>query len=389
MKILMVHNYYQHSGGEDQSFLAEAKLLSSQNHSVHRFNVHNNQIENMSLPSLAFSTIWSNRYYKKLRRFLKIERPDIVHFHNIFPLISPSAYYAAKAEAIPIVQTLHNYRLLCPNALLFRNNLICEDCTGRLIPWPSFVHSCYRNVRTATAVTATMLSFHNLLHTYNRVVDTYIVLTDFARQKFIQHGIAENKIIVKPNFAVFDPQIGSGSSNYAIFVGRLSPEKGLKILITAWQLIGDKIPLKILGDGPLASDIERISKHNDEIEWLGYQPRKVVTELMKNATVLIFPSIWYEGLPMTIVEAYSVGLPVIASNLGAMSSIVEHAHTGLHFRPGDPEDLSNQVQWIIDHPKEHKRMRLEARAYYEANYTAERNIKMLINIYESTLSKTH
>ncbi|HUS89622.1 MAG TPA: glycosyltransferase family 4 protein [Desulfosporosinus sp.] len=387
MKIIQVHNYYQQPGGEDQVFAAESSMLEKHGHRVFRYTVHNDCITGMNSLELARCTVWNKAIARELRELTLKVRPDVIHFHNTFPLISPSAYYAAKTERIPVVQTLHNYRLLCPNALFFREDKVCEDCMGKLVTWPGVFHKCYRKSRLATSVTAAMLSMHNLLHTYKRMVDVYIVLADFARNKFIQGGLSSKKIVVKPNFIDSDPGKGEGRGGYALFVGRLTQEKGINTLLAAWEKIDGKIPLKIVGDGSLAAQLGEASKRISGVEWLGLQTREQVLDLMKDAMVFIFPSKSYETFGMTIVEAFSVGLPVIASNLGSMSSMIEHGHTGLHFRPGDSVDLAEKVVWAINHPKELARMRFEARQEYLAKYTAELNYKMLMNIYEKAIGR--
>ncbi len=256
-KILIVHNYYQQSGGEDQVFMAESSLIGEHKCQVFHFTVHNDRIKRMNSLTLARSTLWNKSIARELQKIVRRVRPDIIHFHNTFSLISPAAYYAARAERIPVVQTLHNYRLLCPNALFFRNGHVCEDCMGKFVPWPGVLYACYRNSRTATSVTAAMLSVHRVLRTYSRMVDMYIALTDFARQKFIQGGLPAEKIEVKPNFFYQDPGERNGVGNYALYVGRLSVEKGILALLQTFNKIG-KIPLKIIGDGPLMDEISKI-----------------------------------------------------------------------------------------------------------------------------------
>ena len=381
-RVLLVHNYYQQPGGEDQIFAAESSMLEKHGCQVFHYTVHNDRIKGVNPLTLAGKTIWNKTINCELRENIRKIRPDLVHFHNTFPLISPAAYYAVKAEGIPVVQTLNNYRLLCPNAQFFRDGHVCENCIGRFVPWSGIWHACYRGSMAATGVTAGMLTVHQVMRTYIRMVDMYIAaMTDFARQKFIQGGFPPEKIAVKPNFVDPDPGNGDGRGGYALFVGRLSQEKGISTLLAAWETICGKIPLKIVGDGPLASLVGEASRRIFGVEWLGHQPRQFVLDIMKDAAALIFPSIWYEGFPVTIVEAYSVGLPVIASNLGAMSSIIEDRRTGLHFRPGDPDDLAAKVCWIMSHPAELALMRQEARGEYEAKYTAERNYNMLMEIY--------
>ena len=384
MKVLLVHNYYQQPGSEDQVFAAEAELLADQGHSVVRYTVHNDQVAEMNPLNLVQATLWNKAVYRELRTLIYRERPQVAHFHNTFPLISPAAYYAAKAEGVPVVQTLHNYRLLCPSqgGVFLRQDEVCENCLGKFLPWPSIVHSCYRNSKAGTVVHAMMLSWHRAMQTWTTMVDIYIALTEFARQKFIQGGLPAEKIVVKPNFVYPDPSQGEGQGGYALFVGRLSPEKGIDTLMAAWKRLNSKVPLKIVGDGPLAEQVEKAAQRMPGVEWLGRLPKTQVLALMKDAYILLFPSLWYEGFPMVIAEAFAVGLPVVASKLGSMSSLITPSFTGLHFRPGDPGDLAAQVEWALTHPAELTQMCREARAEFEANYTATQNYQMLMEIYE-------
>jgi len=387
MQILLIHNFYQQPGGEDQVFAAESRMLEDRGHSVYRYTVHNKQVTQYGKLALARATVWNRTSYRELRSLIQRECPDVMHVHNTFPLVSPAAYYAARAEGIPVVQTLHNFRLFCPNACFFRQGHVCEDCINKLVSWPGVLHACYRRSRAGSVVTASMLWVHRVLSTYKRLVDVYIALTDFSRRKFIQGGLPAEKIVIKPNFVDPDPGIGSGRGGYALFVGRLSPEKGVNTLLSAWEKTDIKIPLKIVGDGPLASDVAAVAQRNPQVEWLGHRPRQFVFDLMKDGIVLIFPSVCYENFSLTISESYAVGLPVIASKLGSMSSLIDHNHTGLHFSPGNAEELAKQVDWIVSHPAELKRMRQEARARYEANYTAEHNYKKLIEIYQNATER--
>jgi glycosyltransferase involved in cell wall biosynthesis len=227
-----------------------------------------------------------------------------------------------------------------------------------------------------------MLAVHRTLGTWVRAVDAYITLSEFARQKFIQGGIPAQRLAVKPNFVHPDPGLGGGRGQYALYVGRLSPEKGVETLLAAWEQLGNRVPLKIVGDGPLAGRVAEATQKLRRAEWLGTQTREQVLTLMKGAHFLVFPSVCYENLPGVILEAYAVGLPVIGSNLGSMVLLIDAGRTGLRFKPGDPKDLAAQVEWILAHPRELARMRRESRAEFEANYTAEKNYSMLMDIYE-------
>jgi glycosyltransferase involved in cell wall biosynthesis len=387
MRVLLLHNRYQQPGGEDQVFLAEGDLLEAHGHRVLRYISHNDRVAKMSRPKLAKATVWNAEVYRELRALIRSERPQVAHFHNTFPLISPAAYYAARAEGVPVVQTLHNYRLLCPNALFFREGRVCEDCLDKVVPWPGIAHACYRGSRTASGAVATMLTTHRALGTWKGAVDVYIALSEFARGKFVQGGLHPEKITTKPNFISPDPGAGEGRGRYVLFVGRLSQEKGVDTLLAAWERLREKVSLKIIGDGPLAPKVAGAAQRFREVEWLGRQPKDRVLTLMKDAQALVSPSVCYENFPMVIAEAYAVGLPVIASDLGSMSSLISHGRTGLHFRPGDPEDLAARVEWASTHPTELRRMREEARAEFEAKYTATRNYRSLIEIYRTAAER--
>jgi glycosyltransferase involved in cell wall biosynthesis len=387
MNILAVHNRYQRPGGEDQVFVDETALLETRNHRVLRYEVHNDQVKQVNRLTLAKDTVWNSSAYRELGALIRRERPDVVHFHNTLPLVSPAGYYAARAEGVPVIQTLHNYRLLCPVALFFRNGRVCEDCMGKAVPWPGVVHGCYRGSRAASGVIATMLTIHRALRTWTEMVDVYVALTEFARNKFIEGGLPAAKIVVKPNFVAPDPGRGQGGGGYALFVGRLAPEKGTGTMLAAWDRLGTRIPLKIVGEGPLKDQVVGAAARQANVEWLGHRSVAEVHALMGKADMLVFPSQCYETFGRVAAEAFAAGTPVIAANIGAVAELVEHGRTGLKFRPGDPEDLVTQVEWALSHSAELRRMREEVRAEFEAKYTAERNYRTLMEIYEAALER--
>ena len=387
MKILAVHNRYQRPGGEDQVFVDETALLETRNHRVLRYEVHNDQVKQVNRLTLAKDTVWNTSAYRELGALIRRERPHVVHFHNTLPLVSPAGYYAARAEGVPVIQTLHNYRLLCPVALFFRDGGVCEDCMGKAVPWPGVVHRCYRGSLAASGVIATMLTIHRALRTWTEMVDVYVALTEFARNKFIEGGLPAGKIVVKPNFVAPDPGRGQGGGGYALFVGRLAAEKGTGTMLAAWDRLGTRIPLKIVGDGPLRDRVVEAAARQSNVEWLGHRPVEDVHALMGKADMLVFPSQWYETFGRVAAEAFASGTPVIAANIGAVAELVEHGRTGLKFRPGDPEDLVTQVEWALSHSAELRSMREEVRAEFEAKYTAERNYRALMEIYEAALER--
>lgn len=386
MNVLYVYNYYQNPGGEDEPFAAEAALIEAAGHLVKRYSLHNDAIAGMNPLKLAGKLIWNQTAYKDIRRLVRENRIDVAHFHNTFPLISPAAYYAARQEGARVVHTLHNFRLICPNSFLSRDARVCEDCLTKVVPWPGIVHACYRDSKMQSAAVATMLAGHRFAGTWTKQIDLYIALSEFARRKFIQAGLPADRFEVKPNFAHPDPGMGSGAGRFALFVGRLSPNKGIDVLLNAWKTLASRLPLRIVGDGPLAEQVQRNTGNG--IEYLGRQPREKVLSLMREASFLVFPSVWYEGFPMTIVEAYASGLPVIASNLGSMASIVEDHVTGLRFAPGDAGDLCQKVEWICNHPDVLRDMRGNARAEFVNRYSAGPNYTQLMRIYARVLDRS-
>jgi glycosyltransferase involved in cell wall biosynthesis len=386
MKILVAHNFYKQPGGEDQCVAAEVAMLRAHGHEVTQYCLRNESIDAMGRLQLASRTIWSRTAFRELRELFQTHRPQIAHFHNTFPLISPSAYYAARAENVRVVQTVHNFRLLCANALLFRNGEVCEDCLGKSIPWPGIVHKCYRGSRAASSTVATMLATHRVLGTWWKAVDVYIALTEFGRRKLVEGGLPADKIAIKSNFAYPDPGLGTGTGEYAVFVGRLSAEKGVETLLKGWRHLGGRLPLKLIGDGPLASLVQEAAKHDAMIQCLGNVPLDTVYTLVGQATFLVLPSQCYENFPRVIIEAFAKGTPVIVSKLGAMAEIVHDGHTGLHFKPGDPVDLAEKVRSILADPCKLRQMRHAARQEFDQHFTADVNHHSLVAIYERALS---
>jgi len=394
MKVLFVHNQYQQPGqqpgGEYISMLAEEGVLRAAGHRVVEYIRHNDEIKDYGLGSkamLPLRTVWAWDSYREIRALLARERPDLAHFHNTFPLISPAAYYACQEGGVPVVQTLHNYRLLCPAATFFRRGSVCEECLEHSL-WRGVLHGCYRNSRAETFAVALMLAAHRWRRTWTWGVNCFIALSEFSRQKFIEGGMAAEKIVVKPNFVSADPGCRARSGEYALFIGRLSPGKGLVTLLTAWQQLRVHVPLRIAGSGPEREFLEAHGKQMElsDVRFLGGQPHDEVIAALKGARFLLFTSEYYETFGMAIIEAFACGVPVICSRLGAREEIVERGRTGLHYTPGDAGDLAQKVEWAWTHPEEMAAMGRAARAEYEAKYTAERNYPMLMEIYERAIA---
>ncbi len=390
-RVLIVHNRYKFRGGEDVVVEMEAELLRSRGHEVLLYERSNEEMD--AWPAgrkalLPLLSVWSPEAVRDLRAVLADFRPDVVHVHNVFTLISPAVYAVCAQMRVPVVQTLHNFRLLCPGAMLFRDGKPCEDCLHSRFAWRGIWHRCYRGSLGASAAVAGSVCWHGLRGTW-RSVSAYICLTEFQRRKFIAAGWPAEKLVVKPNFVHPDPgpRPPGEKGGYFLFVGRLSPEKGVDVLLRAWErpeLAG--VPLKVCGDGPLAEPVAAATRQG-LVEHLGALPRQKVHRLMCGARALVLPTLWYEGFPMVIAEAFAAGLPVIASDLGAAAELVGDGRNGLQFRPRDPGHLAAKVRFAWDHTDEMSAMGRAARLDYENLFTAEPNYKRLMAIYDRAMGK--
>ena len=389
MRVVLVHNYYQHPGGEDRVYAQERQLLESHGHEVITYQRSNSEVvgssylQKLGLPRKMF---WAEDAYQHVRRLLRTEKPHIVHVHNTFFQISPAIFSACHEARVPVVQTLHNFRLMCPAATYFREGKICEECRESSL-WQGIRHACYRESRGATTAVALMLALHRKARTWIDKVTLHIALTQFSRRKFTEGGLPAEKVVVKPNFVAPDPGQKKEAGDSAVFVGRFWPEKGVATLLRAWRQLRVPFPLRILGDGPLRPQLERMAydMNLSNVTFLGHVDNVTTQAAIKDARLLIFPSENYENFPVTIVEALSCGTPVVCSRLGAMQEIVTDKVTGLHFTPGDAEDLAEKVAWAWDHPGEVRDMGRAARLDYEQKYTAEQNYAALISIYQQAI----
>lgn len=383
LRILVAHNRYRQSGGEDAVFHAEVALLRAHGHRVEELFLDNREITTAQLPVLAARAVWSRPSFHLLSRTLRGGGFDVAHFHNTFPLLSPSVYSAAHRAGVAVVQTLHNYRLACPAATLLRDGRPCEDCLGRAVAWPAVLHGCYRG-RAVTSVVAGMLAVHRAAGTWAREVDAYIALTEFGRRVLVRAGLPEDRVLVKPNCLSADPGEGPHDGGYALFVGRIDASKGIEPLVAAWRELGGRIPLRVAGAGP---DQHLLRDLPPGVEWLGPQERGGVLELMRHASALVVPSVWYEGFPVTIAEAFATGLPVLGSRIGAIEAIVDDGVTGALFEPGSPAALAAAVRAAFADPRRLRAMGAAARQAFLERYTPEQNHRMLMEIYHAARAR--
>lgn len=384
MKLLHIHNYYLQSGGEDQVFKNETRLLEDHEHEIFRYTRHNSELSSWSGIKMALNTIWNPEVYHTVDQLLNEINPDVCHIHNTFPLISPSVYFACKKHKIPVVQRLPNYRLICPGALLLRDGKICTDCLGKRFPWPGMIHACYRGSVAQSFVVFIMLSFHRILKTWQKKINVYVALNKHGRELFVRGGIPAEKIMISPNFVDpnTEPEPNNQPGDYALFVGRLSKEKGLDTLLDAWKLLTG-IPLKIVGDGPLMKDLtERIERGNiDKVELLGRKSHEETINMLKKARVLIFPSEWLETFGLGIIEAFACGVPVIAAKQKTIEEIIQHGMNGLLFEPGNSHDLARTIKEYWDKTEQLQEMGKEARHSFLNKYSKQQKYNSLMEIY--------
>jgi glycosyltransferase involved in cell wall biosynthesis len=389
MKIVIAHNSYQRPGGEDVVARQERQLLENEGHTVVSYLRSNWEVASygpLQQIALVPKTVWSSDAKKEFAHLLRVEKPDLVHVHNTLLMISPSIFSACQEAGIPVVHTLHNYRILCPGATFFRDGQICEECTQHTL-WRSVQHGCYRNSRAATATIALMIAVNRGLGTWDQNVDGLIALTQFARSKFLAQGVPSEKLFVKPNFVDPDPMPGNSDGEYVIFAGRLTPEKRISTVLLAMRRLSDKIPLMVVGGGPQRVQLENEARHHGlkNVIFRGQLSREDTVSAMKGARFLIFSSEWYETFGMTIIESFACGVPVICSRLGAMRELVDDGRTGLHFTPGDHEDLAEKLNWAWHNPAVTRDLGREARREYEGKYTAQKNYPLLMDIYKRTI----
>lgn len=389
MKILVVHNRYQNRAGEDSVFDKEVQLLQEHGNLVTTWTVDNRDIHLRGVLSqlyFAFNTVWSMSSYQTMRQKLREFQPDIVHVHNTLPLLSPAIFYASIAEQVPVIQTLHNYRLACPVGTFFRDGKVCESCLQFSL-FQSIRYCCYRQSRLQTATVAIMLQVHRWLQTWQRVVDGYIALSQFQYQKLVEIGIPAHKIYLKPNFIEKITPIKNldNFGSYYLYVGRLTAAKGIQLLLEGYSLANSNFPLILIGSGELESIVVQAAENNPLIRYVGQQSNPQVLEWMQGAIALIFPSIWYECLPTTILEAYSCSLPVIAADFGSVNEVVKPQKTGLLFSPLTPQTLATTIKQLEEQPQHWINLKTNLINVLNPLYFADLNYQKLVQIYQQTI----
>lgn len=378
MNILIVHNTYQLRGGEESVVAAEADLLQGAGHNVHTETVSNAEISStVEKAKVFFSTPYDKRRKAWVRELVGRTKPDLVHIHNFFPLLTPAVHEAFAKLGLPVVQTLHNYRLLCAGAQFLRDGQVCEKCLHGSRAW-GVVHRCYKNSLPGSLALVMMQERAFRHQTWSRHVHRFIALTDFARQKLVEGGLPADRIKTKPNFAAAT-ELKPGPREGVLYVGRLSREKGVSVVLEAWRKRPNEL-LTIVGDGPERERLERAAPEN--VRFVGQLESEQVSQLMSRSKCLVMPSVWYETFGLTMIEAFSNGLPVVASRLGAMAEIVIPGKNGEHFRPGDPDDLFEKLSGLLADPGRLAALGEGARRDFDEKYSPAQNLDTLLAIYE-------
>lgn len=388
MRVLMVHDYYDSSSpsGEGRSFEEETELLRSFGHDVETYVVHNDEIGQYSplqKVRLGFDTIWSTRSYTALQEIVRRTRREVVHFQNTLPLISPSSYWAVRAAGAAAVQTLRNFRLVCPSANLFYNGSQCERCVGRF-PWPGLKRNCYRGSKIQTAAIVAMNSFHHCIGTWSNQVDRYIVAAEYTREKLRPSGIPQDRVRLKANY-VPDPKIQASGQEYALFIGRLTEEKGVTTLMEAWR--GLDIPLRVIGSGVLEAEVTSWAAAHPAVRYEGQRSPAEIQEALSRAAFVVMPSTWNETFGRVIVEANASGIPAITTRSGAQQELVIEGETGWLCNPGDAQDLRRILLLAWTNRESTALMGHQSRAHYLKYFGAKENCALLLRIYEEAIAR--
>lgn len=387
LRVLVGHNEYRTRSGEAAVVKQEVELLNRAGHYVVEYYLSNDELKLRNLPRAVLESFWNGRAYAKVRQLVRRNGVQVCHFHNTFPLMSPSVYYAARAEGAAVVQTLHNYRLVCPSAVMYRKGGPCSLCVGKTVAWPGIWRGCYRGSRLVTAWVAWVVGIHRKLGTYERAVDIYVALSEESKKWYSAGGLPAERIVVRPNCLAGPMMPGNGEGGYVVYGGRLSPEKGVGTLVRAWSEYRPLLSLKIVGDGPLREFVKGAAQRTVGIEYVGWLSREALRELVGGAALMVVPSEWYEPCPMSVLEAFSVGTPVLASAIGGLKEMISHGRTGLLFQPGNAKELAEWVDWGARNRDRLRAMRVAAVREAERRCSADSALGSLLKVYELAVAR--
>jgi glycosyltransferase involved in cell wall biosynthesis len=389
MRVLQIHNYYQFPGGEDSVAAAERKLLADYGNEVYLFERHNQEIDkygSLRKLFLFFNPTWSFSAQREVARIVRSRKIDIVHLHNFFPLVSPSVLYACATAGVPVVYTLHNWRLLCANGILYRDGEACTKCIDKGV-LQAIRHACYRRSTLQTVSVVLMQIVHRNLKTWQKLITLYVAPSEFVKEWFVKAGFPTGKIIVKPHFDYAEPKVLNGSGKYALFVGRLIKNKGIFELLEAWKSVA--FPLKVVGSGPDEAEVRHfVDKWNlGSVELCGQATSASVVDYIKESLFLIVPSLHHEAFAKVVIEAFACGIPVVGSRRPPLTELIDDGRNGLLFEAGAVGDICNKVKWLIGHELELNEMGIQAKNDFDVRFSAEENYRQLIDIYGKAIKE--
>ncbi len=364
-------------------------MLVSAGHTVEQYFLEPASPRRMSTMRQSVDAIWNVAASRELERRIKDFEPDVVHVHTPFPLLSPAVFRTISHLGCPAVTTVHSYRYSCIVGTCLRDGSPCEDCVGKTFKLPGIRHRCYHSSFGASTALTLSLATHRTIGTFERHVARFITLTDFAAELLVRDGIPADHVVVKPN-SVEDPgtpKLREGSPGFALYAGRLVEEKGIRTLLAAWRAVGNELPLKVAGDGPLRRLVEEEAATNPAIDFLGWVEEDAMSELLSSADMLVFPSEWYEAQPLIILRAFATGTPVVCSDLENISAQVLRAGAGVAFQTRDSESLARSVLKLTSDPGGLSQMRANARAAYEAFHTPAKSLEGLERIYAAVVAE--
>lgn len=386
-KILMLHNKYLIAGGEDVSTRNEAQLLRDGGHEVDLVEYDNDEIEKIGSIRTAIRTTWSLPAIRDVKDRLEQKAYDILHVQNYFPLISPAVLRVGAAKGVTTIQALRNYRLLCANAQLFRNGKDCEKCLGNFVPWAGIKHGCYRNSRLGSGAIAAMIATHKLLGTWQRDTHAFIAVSDYVQQKYIKGGFQAEQVFSKPNVVAKSTRATVARKQQIAYVGRLSPEKGIETLISAWKLAHRPGKLVIVGDGPSKKNLMKQNQHEAAIQFLGHVSPNEAKTIMAQSQAIVIPSLWAEPFPRTGVEAFSVATPVFGARSGGIPELFHNNQGGALFTPGSEKELSQLIIKLFTNPQYAKELHIQAAEIFSSRYTPGAILKRTEEIYAQAIER--
>jgi glycosyltransferase involved in cell wall biosynthesis len=385
VRVLQLHTPYRQPGGEDAVVRAEAELLRRSGHEVVQYQAQNPPDAVGAIGSLALSP-WNPLQARRVQDLAERVRPDVAHVHNTWYAQSPAVLWALRRSGVPTVMTLHNYRLVCANGQLFRDGAPCEDCVGAS-PWHGVQHGCYRDSVVLSVPAAGTIALHDRLRTWSRTVDRFVVLSEFAAERLVRGGLPADRIELKPNF-VADPgprACPAAASATVLYVGRLSPEKGVELLVEAWRELGDgPLELVVVGDGPLRERLAR--RPAARLRLAGQLPAAEVRRQMLAARALVLPSVWYEGQPMAVLEALAAGLPVLGSGIGGVPELLAPLGRNWLAAPGEVASWVAALRALAD-PERVEVASARARMLYERSFSTATAARALEGVYDRARSR--